>query len=85
VYLQHQGNSRLAHTHIFSFDEEEKNQFLFDVLEEKSGLKNACNIISNNFTNELRQHIGRDALDISTLEKLDLILLKLFRNGIAGN
>jgi hypothetical protein len=48
-------------------------------------LKNACNLISNNFTNELRNSIGREALDISTLEKVDLVLLKYFRHSIVGD
>jgi hypothetical protein len=49
VYLQFKGRTNLAHSHVFSYDEEERNHFLWDAEQEKSGLKRACEIINDEF------------------------------------
>lgn len=50
VYLNYQGVTRLAHTHTFAYDEEERNHFLFNSPDTKQGLTFACQMITTEFT-----------------------------------
>jgi hypothetical protein len=83
VYLTYQGQSRLANTVVFAYDEDEKNHFLFSQPETKSGLQASCNMITKTFTAVLRDNLGNEPLTSDALMKMDTILLGFFRQNMA--
>lgn len=83
VYLSYQGQTRMAHTHIFSYDEEERGHFIFNNAEQKTGLQQSAQLITNDFTKCLRAQMGTDGLDVENLMKMDQTLVKYFRQNLA--
>jgi len=75
VFLQFRGRNLLAHSHVFSYDEEERNHFLWDVEQEKSGLKRACELINKDFNNHIKANIGEEPLNKEFLGKVDSALV----------
>jgi hypothetical protein len=84
VYLQFKGRINLAHSHIFSYDEEEKNHFLWDVEQEKSGLKKTCELINKDFNNHIKAMVGEEPLNKEFLGKVDNALISFFRTSMSG-
>lgn len=75
VYLQYRGRTNLAHSHIFSYDDEERNHFLWDVEQEKSGLKKACELINKDFNNNIKATVGEEPLNKEFLGRVDSALI----------
>ena len=75
VYLQYRGRTCLAHSHIFSYDEEERNHFLWDAEQEKSGLKRACELINKDFNSCIKANISEEPLNKEFLSKVDSALV----------
>ena len=71
VYLSYQGQTRMAHTHYFSYDEEERGHFIFDNQEARTGLQKSAQIITNDFTKCLRAQLGSEGLDVENLMRMD--------------
>lgn len=65
----------MAHSHIFSYDEEERNHFLWDVEQEKSGLKKACELINKDFNNNIKATVGEEPLNKEFLGRVDSALI----------
>lgn len=82
MYLNYQGITRLAHTHTFGYDEEERNHFLFNSPETKQGLLFACQLITTEFTKLLQQQPVQ--LSVDGLYKVDQKLLDYFSKTTQG-
>ena len=75
VYLSHKGRCIMAHRHIFAYDEEERDQWLWDYPEEKMGLNKACALINGELSENCRTMIGNEALTIQSVQSIDSCLV----------
>ena len=54
VFLTYQGRTELRHTHLFTFDESQLSNFIWDKPEEKTGLKSVCLLINEDVNLKLK-------------------------------
>ena len=67
VYLAYQGITRCYYSHVFTYNDSEKEQLTWDNQEEMTGMSKACELI-----NSLNEAVAER--DIYNYKKLDLYL-----------